>query len=64
MTIQCIARDKYDRPTMYKSSAVYTIDSQGNRVLASEGFVAPTLEEIAKLVQHAECSFASIWVKS
>ena len=62
MTIQCIARDKDDRPTLYKSSAVYTY-VDGQRVLASEGFIASTLEEVVRLVQHAECSFKHIWVK-
>lgn len=64
MIIQCIARDEYDRPTMYRSGAVYTHNSAGERVLASKGFEAPTLEEVVKLVQHAECDFDHIWVKS
>ena len=61
MIIKAIAWDENDKPTLYKSSEVYTIVNN-KRVLANPGFIAPTLEEIVALVQHSECSFESIWV--
>ena len=63
MIIREIAWDKNDQPTLYKSSAVFTM-VDGKRVLANPGFIAPTLQEVATLVQHSECSFESIWVES
>jgi hypothetical protein len=63
MIIHAVAWDKDDQPTLYRSNAVYTyVDDK--RVLASQGFEAPTLQEIVSLVQHAEISFKSIWVNT
>ena len=62
MIIKAVEWDNNNQPTKYMSSAVYTI-KDGQRVLASNGIVAPTLEEVVALIQHAECSFDHIWIQ-
>ena len=63
MIIKIIERDKDNNPTLYQSSAVYTIQNGQRVCVNAQGFIAPTLEEVVSLVQKAECDFDFIAVR-
>ncbi len=42
---------------MYRTGKIYTFNELGERVLASQGVVGETLEQVVRAEEKLECSF-------